>query len=652
MSSWRKNLLANINNNNSPGERRSSNSASSPSTGGSLRFGARAQPRAQRHTMDTTSTKVTPVIDTSDNDSPDAKSFSKSPSESYKRRRGSLLTRMFRRRPQGENSFESTSPCLTDDDELDLNMDSHSPLPPRSSRRATMTETPSTTSTFSSIVSPAPSGRSTPLQSLQRAISHRRSTMDLCLSNHNKLKTSNVNKPLPEDEYQETQRRLQCQADDLAKGGELEACVGTWEKSLALAEHNQDTLTAKTELYCTLVTTHMQIVAGCASEGCETETTMEDLERRASFHKQAAKRYVHRIKPALVRSSWILPTMELMQLFMDAQAWELAIVVADNLNKDNNNVVSILQLATMHFQIASQKLTSHRQGEALQHLQTTCKYLQQDPTANMDLYLQVLQVLAVEYITQGQYELALEALQEQLRQTKNSNNNSLQPKLHCQIATEIYIPLGQLDLALIELQSATALGQSNDDPSVKLQLLQTKADVLCRLGKLEESLQAYQKCLVLVDTTPNSKTNPAEKAKILYTMGRLCVKLRMLESAIGYFHQELEITKAALGHHLSVSRVLHELARVHDEGLGDYHEALSNYKQALKVECHVLSACQKNMLSCAQCNPTTHRACASHSMLQRDCAQQIRETKKCQGRIHFKLGDFESALASASMIEQ
>jgi tetratricopeptide (TPR) repeat protein len=507
--------------------------------------------------------------------------------------------------------------------------------------------------------------------------------MDLCLSNHNnklgqKANANASSKPQEEEEeeYQEAQRRLQRQADDLAKGGELEACIAIWEKSLALAETHQDTLTTKTELYCTLVTTHMQIVAGCGDGGdgettTLSNTTTDDLERRASFHKQAAKRYVHRIKPALVRSSWIQPTKELMQLFMDAQAWELAILVADRLNKDTTTisssssgtsttlaVVSILQLATLHFQVASQKLNSHRQGEALQHLQTTCKYLQQDPTADMDLYLQVLQLLAVEYTTQGQYELALEALQEQLRMTKN--NKSLQPKLHCQIATEIYIPQGQLDLALIELQSATELGrESNDDPSVKLQLLQTKADVLCKLGKLEPALKAYQKCLVLVDQTnqtnnqsASTKTNPAEKAKILYTMGRICMKLRLLESAIAYFDQELEITKAALGYHLSVSRVLHELARVHDEGFRDYPMALLNIKQALKVECHVLSACQKNMLTCAVCNPTTHRACAMHSTLQRDCTQQIRETKKCQGRLYFKLGDFEKALASASMLEQ
>lgn len=631
--------------------------------------------------MDTTSTELAPVS-VGVNAIPTTLSTS---SSSIHKRRGSLLTRMFRR---GENSSGSTSPCMTDDDEHERDLDMDSPLPPRSSRRATMENT-STTSVSPSSRLPAPLQslqramsyrRSTmdttsvspssrlpaPLQSLQRAMSNRRSTMDVCLSNHNKHRPSNVSKPLQEEEYQEAQRRLQRQADDLAKGGELEACIAIWEKSLALAEFNQDTLTTKTELYCTLVTTHMQIVATCSSDGCDTEThgSPEDLERRASFHKQAAKRYVHRIKPALVRSSWILPTMELMQLFMDAQAWELAIFVADRLNKDDNYnnpnatttlVVSILQLATMHFQVASQKLNNHRHGEALQHLQTTCKYLQQDPTVNMDLYLQVLQLLAVEYITQGQYELALEALQEQLRQTKN--NKSLQPKLHCQIATEIYIPLGQLDLALIELQSATELGESNDDPSVKLHLLQTKADVLCRLGKLELALQAYQKCLLLVDSatqtqTSSSKTNPAEKAKILYTMGRLCLKLGLLESAIAYFEQELQITKAALGHHLSVSRVLHELAKVYDKGLGDYPEALLKYTQALKVECHVLSACQKNMMSCAQCNPTTHRACAIHSTLQRDCAQQIRETKKCQGRLHFKLGDFEKALASTSMLEQ
>ena len=137
-------------------------------------------------------------------------------------------------------------------------------------------------------------------------------------------------------------------------------------------------------------------------------------------------------------------------------------------------------------------------------------------------------------------------------------------------------------------------------------------------------------------------------------MGRLCLKLGRVRQAITYFQKELEITKKALGNHLSVSRVLHELARLYDEGLGDYKMALLQYKEAFKVEYSVLQKCQSDILQCPRCNQTTHRACAIHATLQRDCVQQMRETKKCQGRIHFKLGDFEKALQTSmpSVLDQ
>jgi tetratricopeptide (TPR) repeat protein len=622
--------------------------------------------RMARHTMDTTRGTV---------------------DEEGTRRRGSLFHRMFANRKNSKNGSSSTgtSSKCTDDSDLDpLALDGNSPA--QRNRRATMDTVgvkegkgpTSIESKGGTASTEAPSGFA-PRPASQLKMSGtgpRRATMDLVSSNHGPKRSRRM--IMRQDDYQEEQRRLQRMADDYAKGGDLESAIELWVQAFHLAEEQQDSLAAKTELMCTLLGLHMQSVWMV-----DPGLTDEASERQRRFHKGHARRYLTRIKPALVQPSWFVPTRELIEFFMDNEAWELALTVAEHIIKFDGMgaamvVVPLNNLARLHFEVAKKKAEVKQQGDALQHLQSACKYLQETgPAKDESIYVNVLHLLATEYSSQGQYALSLEALQEQLAHTPSKNRAFL----HVQIATDVYIPMNKLDLALEQLQEASALldlevndggdtdlySNLNDDPdagteaAVRLKLLQTKADVLFRLGNMEQSLKVYERALTAVNRSLPA-VNPADKAKILYTMGRLCVKLRQPRKAIGYFTEELEITQATLGYHLSVSRVLHELARLYDEGLGDYRMALAKYKEAYRVEYKVLEQCQLAIPNCESCaakrrmakkeskkpnSEVVNRPCTAHFNLQRDVAQQIRETKKCQGRLHFKLGDFQKALQTS-----
>jgi tetratricopeptide (TPR) repeat protein len=474
------------------------------------------------------------------------------------------------------------------------------------------------------------------------------------------------------EEYKATQARLQNWAGELLCYGKTDQAIEVWNDALELAEVQNDTLTNKTEILCMLVNLHFQVanqendplmlskelsVNGMGDDDHEN-TNQEDISRRQllarrqsklikpgleeKYHRQQAKRYLHRIKAGLVQPAWLgPPTKALKDFFCEAEAWELAIIITDQLLFQNGQDQDCQQLATMHYHVASHKLDAQRHSEALQHLQATVTYLQKIPAdaRDMTLYLQVLHLLATEYHSQQQYDSALETYKEQMVHSPKAEK----PSLHCQMA-QVFIAKGELDRALEQIELAKRLEETSPD-SIISQLLQTKGDVYCRLGRVEDSLECYQEAL---HETENS---PPEKAKLLYTMGRLSVKIGRIRNAITYFTRELEITKQELGkNHLSVSRVLHELARLYDEGLGEHKMALMKYNKALHVELAVLEDCHRQISDCPNCNPVSHRMCTKHANLQRNISTRIRETKKSQGRIHYKLGDFERAM-QASFVE-
>ena len=397
------------------------------------------------------------------------------------------------------------------------------------------------------------------------------------------------------------------------------------------------------------------------------------------YHKRKAKRVAHQIKSVLVQPTWLRRNVSLMEFLCDAELWELALIVANKLiggesssedgeqgdDKDihkrpseEKSTVSPKRLATLHFNISSLRLHSHRQGEALRHLQATIQCLKQVPIdqRDMTMYLQALQLVAAEYQQQGKSMLALQSYEEQRKHSPSEQH----ARISCQIA-EVYISEGQLELAIKELEAAHDLhhnnnsNNNNDDnddddgdddqatgkatiSAIRLQLLQTKGDVYCRLGRMDESMQVYQQAL-------RETKNPAEEAKLLYIMGRLCIRMGRTQDAISCFTHELEITQRELGaHHLSVSVIYQSIAKIYEE-ISDYNMSIYYYNKALKIELSVMQDLHSVVSSCSKCD--TARMCDVHANIRSQLLGQIRETKKNLGRIHFKLGDFDGALKAS-----
>jgi tetratricopeptide (TPR) repeat protein len=625
-----------------------SNDTRVPSTAsdeeGSGRSIRRRRPR-RAHTMDNTLGDLSQCDETINRENTKRSNSSPlplSPMKSGGSSKHSLLQRFLSSTARKRNlSGEGSTVSRMTDDEPDT-LDSSSPAP--RTRRATMElgELPSRSSRKSK--SPVPPPAMSPKGGLRGVL--RRFSGDGPPSGSSKRRGSRDSVDLEfEDtqmegkEYEMMQVTLQRRADDLHKSGQIEEAISQWVECLALAEDNGDTLTNKTEILCILVDLHLQACQRQHQYNDDADTSKpEDIEKGITRHRQSASRYLQRIKPAMVKPIWWSNSKPLFELLVEAQAWELSLIVASRLAEDaQEETPAPEQLATIHFQIASQKLDTNRQGEALQHLQATVKYLQivDADKRDMVMYTQVIELLATEYVSQGQEALALEAYQELLKSAPIEKHASL----YCKMA-HIHLVSQQLDKALEKLEAA-ASSLDSAESSIRLQLLQTKGDVYCRLGRMAESLQVYQYALEEV-------VNPAEKAKLLYTLGRLCIRLKHVRLAISYFTREMETTESELGRqHLSVSRILHELAKLYDEGLGEHKMALMKLHKALQIELAVLQECHFAITKCSNCNQVTHRMCVSHASLQRDVSNQIRETKKAQGRIHFKLGDFEKALKTS-----
>jgi tetratricopeptide (TPR) repeat protein len=570
------------------------------------------------HQQSATSTQSIETFTTLNDEPPSPKPFGASGEGSSAKRRGSLVEMikpMFKRRGTNESgaSFDSMEEGS-----------SHRP-----GRRRTGDHT-------------ASSGGDKPMSALKRAIK-RKGTLDsgsshsVGFGSRHSMSSASMGS-LSEDEeetYADKLARLQKEADDFSKGGRNEKALKVWEEALKLAEDENDTVEVRTEMMCTIVNLHMEMLSRL-----DRNLPKDEISRKTKYHKQSARRLVEQIKVGDVKPYWLISTRELLEVCMSSQQWELALKVSNFLMQDRTTSVPPGHLASIHASIASMKLASNRQAEALHHLQQCSNFLRQDPKRNTEMYCNVLQLLAIEYVAQGQLDLALDALKEQL---KHSTNENVKAKIYCQLATDIYIPRRQLDQALESLQNATVLQSLCEDPTIPVHMLQTKADVLTRLGKFDQALVMYEKALAQYNTIPH---NPADKAKILYILGKLCTKLGHIRQAVRYFARELEVTQHALGTaHLSVSRCLHELAKLYEEEMGEYKMALAKTKQALKVEYLVLQDIHAKIKSCPKCSKTNQgSSCAVHAALQRDCVQQIRETRNRMGRIYFKSGDIKTAL--------
>lgn len=485
----------------------------------------------------------------------------------------------------------------------------------------------------------------------------RRNTIDSMASNKSggwgSVSSTNLFTP---EEFKLAVTNLQMHAEDLEADGNPDEALDLMQEALELAEDQKDSLAVKTEIMCKLVALHL-VIAREQQEASMRETVLVQeesnegsqrqlLARQSSYrikqglketvHHQAAKRYLNRIKPGLVQPGWLgEPSQGLVDFLCKSDAWELGILVAQELLEQEDYA----QLATMHYQVACQKLDAQKSQDALRHLQATATYLQKVPKDQLDttLYVQVLHLLANEYQSQQEYVSALETYKREMLYAPIDQ----QASLYCQMA-QVYVAAGALDDALKQIALAKEVQDRVENADSQFQILQTEGDVLFRVGRIEDSLECYQQALHECDSCS------ADKAKLLYTMGKICVKLGRVRSAITYFTRELEITKQALGpNHMSVSRVLHELAGLYDKGLGEHKIAILKYNKAMAVELLNLQECHASANTCKHCNHETHELCNRHANWRRQITAQIRDTKQKQGRIYYKLGDFERAMRTS-----
>jgi tetratricopeptide (TPR) repeat protein len=179
-------------------------------------------------------------------------------------------------------------------------------------------------------------------------------------------------------------------------------------------------------------------------------------------------------------------------------------------------------------------------------------------------------------------------------------------------------------------------------------LTELRAQVWGRMGYTLESLTEYQGILAHCESDSNDNNNSsADQANLLYTCGKLSVSLNQFGAAVEYYRRELEITvQTAEGtgdnNCLAVARIYHELARVSVKGLGDSVQALGYYREALQVEMAVWKELSAATASCPLCRKTNY--CASHVLHVQEVQQQIQDTKRSMGRIHFEQGDLDQAV--------
>ena len=285
----------------------------------------------------------------------------------------------------------------------------------------------------------------------------------------------------------------------------------------------------------------------------------------------------------------------LLEYFVDKEEWEGAVRLA------NLMVVDKAVLARIYYQRGIQPSAS----TALR-MEYMKKCLDCEPSQRLKLaaHAELVQL----YSASESYPKALEHHTERLQFLENDADIA---KAFFEEG-ELHLSLGEPNEALHSIEKGLALQPNSTF------LLEAKADLLYLLGQVEESLLLFESIL-------NQMTDPYERTKTLYTLGRICQKSGMHDKAVSYYMQELKLTQETWGdNYLDCSRIYHELASIADEAC-DFGLALQHLRNALAIEKLHLS-----LLSGER---------------RREVLTLCRGTQKLIGKIHFKTGDFDQALS-------
>lgn len=314
-------------------------------------------------------------------------------------------------------------------------------------------------------------------------------------------------------------------------------------------------------------------------------------------YERDAKHCFDQLRPHL--SSWTpsYPSPLVLEYFIEHGEWEGAVRLA------NLIIVDKAVMARIHYERGIQPSASPS-------LRMECmkKCLSCEPPQRLKLaaHAELVQL----YSMSESYSKALEHHEERLQFLENDLDIA---KAFFEEG-ELHLSLGATEKAMHSIEKGLALCPDS------LTLIEAKADLCFLLGRVEESLSLHESILKRTE-------HPAERSKVLYTMGRICHKSGLEEKAVAYYKQELEITQQTLGeNHLECSRIYHELATIADEACS-YRLALQYLEQALAIEKLHLSQLSGER--------------------RREVSTLCRGTQKLIGKIHFKTGNFDQALSSS-----
>lgn len=362
-------------------------------------------------------------------------------------------------------------------------------------------------------------------------------------------------------------------------------------------------------------------------------TNGSDLEPRilwtlVSYHIQQdeheeALSYLTVLKPLLskIQADWIKEeaSLALLSILMEKKLWNMALQVSNYIQQEIDCTV----LARIHFEVA-ESLTTEKALPHLEQALQLCSEHQHNTTTDSEddetLKQAILQTMVQAHAAEEEWDEALslqESYMESIREGDETNNSVELAQGHYD-AAELYLAQGHYEDSLSSLNQGLDL-LNKEKHALSTTMLQAKAHVLYQLGDIDDSLLIYKSLLVKV------KHCPSDAAKLYYTMACISLKSGRYEDSLGYFRNELKITRQALGkYHYETSRIYHDIARIYDESLGDYESSLNFLGKALKVEQRALKR-------------------SSSSKERNEVASQILETQQCMGRIHYKRGEFSKA---------
>lgn len=319
-------------------------------------------------------------------------------------------------------------------------------------------------------------------------------------------------------------------------------------------------------------------------------------------HLRAAELHFDNLRPHLSKVELDRPTHAALEFLVQHGEWEASRQAAETLR------VPPAVVARISFQ---ESLDCRGMEEKVDCLER-CLSHKPDGKLRRDALMALMEA----HTELGNYERALEVLEQAAAEDKEASRSKFDKAHFCYRRAEILAALGRTQEAFDTIQDG--LSVLPKAPS----LLQAKADLYFLLDKVSDSLATYETVLSLTKS-------PLDQSKILYTMGRIVHKRGQPHRAAKYYCRELAVTQKAFGaHHLECSRIHHELAVVYEE-LCQFPQAIASCQKALEVE------------------KLHHDAARPKSAQRKELRELVVESQHKMGRLYFKQGDFGKAVQTS-----